>query len=91
MNLAKSAALKQLHIDVCALCDDIQNMEVTAGNKEQLRDTILQRINDLPLVAPYKISDLQPEADATVRAEIEQMSQGLARLQEQLEAELGLN
>ena len=93
MNLENKSPseLKQLHLDICSLCEEIDNTEITAGNKEQLRDSIIQRLHSLPLASPYDELELQPSTDATVRAEIEQMGEKLTALKAQLETHLGMN
>ena len=93
MNLENQSAsdLKQLYADLNALSEEIENTEVTAGNKEQVRDSILQRLHALPLADPYDETDLHPSDDATVRAEIDQMAEKIAALKSQVESQLGSN
>ncbi len=82
------SAPKQLYLDVCMLCADIDAMEITAGNKEQVRNTIIQRLEALTFVEPYEITDVYPDADAPLKAEIDQMRERLNALKQQLEAHL---
>ena len=91
MNLENQSTsdLKKLYEDLCALSEEIATTEVTAGNKEQVRDSILQRLHRLPLITPYDETDLQPNDDATVRAEIDQMAAKIEGLKSELESHLG--
>ena len=88
MNLEKrtQSELKQLHTDICALCDEIETTEVTAGNKELIRDSILQRLHSLPLPSSYDEVELQPDDGTTVKAEIDQMAVKLTALKTELES-----
>ncbi|MCW8883799.1 MAG: hypothetical protein OQK12_00930 [Motiliproteus sp.] len=79
------STLKPLYDAVCLLASDLDELEVTAGNKELVRNALIERISALPLVAPYQIKDLQPDADATVKTEIEQIKDRLQHFKQQLE------
>ncbi len=76
--------VKPLYDAVCMLAKDIESIEVTAGNKELVRNSLMERISSLPWVPPHSIQDLQPDQDATLKLEIQEITARVAELKQQL-------